>query len=116
MMLLMMLMIMMMMMMMIEQSLGGVSEVGDLLEKSLVENIHTGVQQSTFGWIALPSPNSQIASDGKVQRSTLIQRREALSPNWPQTQIYQKMHRNRDSKVFPASRAFKWVIAQKRVT
>ena len=77
-------MMVMMMMMMIEQSLRSVSEVEDLLEKSLVENIHTGVQQSTFGWIALPSPYSQIASDGKVQRSTLIQRREALSTSGAQ--------------------------------
>ena len=90
---------MMMMMMMIEQSLRNVSEVEDLLEKSLVENIHTGVQQSTFGWmialpspssltlgymIALPSSNSQIALDGKVQISTLIPRREALSTSGAQ--------------------------------
>ena len=80
-----MMMVMMAMMMMIAQSWRNVSEVvEDLLEKSLVENIHTGVQQSTFGWIALPSPNSQIASDGKFQVSTLILRREAMSTSGAQ--------------------------------
>ena len=79
-----MMMMVIIMMMVIEQSLGSVSEVEDLLEKSLVENIHTGVQLSTFGWIALPSTYSQIASDGKVQIYTLILRREALSTSGAQ--------------------------------